>query len=64
MDKTIGSHENMLAHLYEQQHLIELQLHGIKKQREEITAFIEVLKRSKNEDFILSMLDEDDIKGE
>ena len=43
---------------------MELQLQGIQKQREEITAFIEVLKKSKDEDFLLSMFDDDDIEGE
>ena len=43
---------------------MELQLQGIQKQREEITTFVEVLKKSNDKDFILSMSDEDDIEGE
>ena len=43
---------------------MELQLEGIQKQYEEITTFVEVLKTSTEADFILSMLDNDDIEGE
>ena len=64
LERTIKSHVNMLAHLYKQQQLLELHLQGIQKQCEEITTLVEVMKKSMDEDFILSMSDEEAIEGE
>ena len=64
LERTIKSHVNMLAHLYKQQQLLELHLQGIQKQCEEITTLVEVMKKSMDEDFLLSMSDEEDIEGE
>ena len=54
LDTSILSHVNMLAHMYEQQQLLELYLQGIQKQREELTALIEELKKTKAQEAIFS----------
>ena len=43
---------------------MELQLQGIQKQQEELTALIEELKKTKAQDVVSSTLEGEDIKGE
>ena len=43
---------------------MELQLQGIQKQQEELTALIEELKKTKAQDVVFSTLEGEDNKGE
>ena len=54
----------MLAHLYEQQQLLELQIQGIQKQREELTTLNEELKKTKAQESMFSVSEGKDIEGE